>query len=40
MYAEPITIEKEGEVFDIFFIDSEGIMPDALDNGNQKLNER
>ena len=27
MYAEPITIEKDGEVFDIFFIDSEGLMP-------------
>ena len=26
MFADPITIEKEGEIFDIFFIDSEGIM--------------
>ena len=25
IYADPITIEKEGEVFDIFFVDSEGI---------------
>ena len=26
VYAEPITIEKEGEIFDIFFIDSEGLL--------------
>ena len=25
MYAEPVTIEKDGDVFDIFFIDSEGL---------------
>ena len=25
IYADPITIEKEGDVFDIFFVDSEGI---------------
>ena len=27
MFADPITIEKEGEIFDIFFIDSEGLIP-------------
>ena len=25
MFAEPITIEKDGDIFDIFFIDSEGL---------------
>jgi hypothetical protein len=27
MYAEPITIEKEGEIFDVFFVDSQGLTP-------------
>ena len=27
MFAEPITIEKDDEVFDIFFVDSEGLLP-------------
>lgn len=26
VYAEPITIEKDGEVFEIFFVDSEGLL--------------
>ena len=27
MYADPVTIEKDGEEFDVFFIDSEGLLP-------------
>ena len=25
MYSEPVTIEKDGEVFDIYVMDSEGL---------------
>ena len=36
IYAEPITIEKDGEVFDIFFVDTEGVIPDQAISDRQK----
>ena len=49
MFADPITIEKEGDIFDIFFIDSEGLLPPPQpteeispisDNSNQEMQRR
>ena len=39
IYAEPLTIEKEGEAFDIFFIDSEGLLPPQPDTSTTSLEE-
>ena len=39
MYADPVTIEKDGEVFDIFFIDSEGLLPRPVTSDRSQFND-